>query len=301
MFVKIPYSVRGFTPHHSVVSPGETLWFALRDLHIVRNGENYPNKSLFDLTTWCEPAGGLAHFFADVTLSHAIFKLMKAAHQAVKINELDGDAIYSINGRILFLDAIKHYLVESMGISFSDISILRIIPEIVYAAHKATRASISAETRRTVLQEVEQRQNTGKIDCYCCGVTLWSTVANRSKKGIALDHVWPRALGGVSTEANLLPICDDCNGAKSDRVSWATYGIVQDYTSAAQAPNAELLLKLSLHRRAASKFAQDQAITLKEAFIQLGCTDEINMINDVDGSTFFNLNAQNTAVLFKIW
>lgn len=301
MLIAPPYLVISRSLRPRLTSPGETLWFSLRDLYGTHQGRDFPDKLLFDMSVWSEPHGGLAYFFADVTVGHAVHRLIKAARKIEEKNNLKGDQLHTAEGELLMCTGLREYLVETLAFSFSDQSSLRSIPAMVYAAHRATRHEISLTTRTEVLNEAQRHSTNGSIRCYCCDDLLWSPNCGWTARGIALDHLWPRSLGGVSTADNLLPVCDTCNGAKKDRISWSTYGIVQDYSASSSSGDGELLMSLALHRRAAGKLAEEQNFTLKEAFIKLGSADDLKKINDADERIFFNLHAHNETLLPRLW
>lgn len=66
-----------------------------------------------------------------------------------------------------------------------------------------TRAGISPSLRFKVLQRDNFR-------CRYCGV-------GAEEEQLEVDHVFPRALGGPSTEGNLVTTCRACNIGKGDR------------------------------------------------------------------------------------
>jgi hypothetical protein len=88
------------------------------------------------------------------------------------------------------------------------------------------------------------------IKCYSCGIVLATRVHRRLS--VSLDHLWPRAYGGSSDAVNLLPVCEVCNAAKADRITWDVFGVVNDYSLMKHGQNALLLTKMALHRKAAS-------------------------------------------------
>jgi hypothetical protein len=105
----------------------------------------------------------------------------------------------------------------------------------------------------------------------------------------------------MSTEENLLPICDACNGLKMDRISWDIFGVVQDYSLSKHSPNGLALTKMALHRRAAVQIAESRGITLKEAFLELGPARSLDLIHPDEGDWFFNQTAHDLSVLPELW
>ncbi|REE17153.1 HNH endonuclease [Paraburkholderia sp. BL27I4N3] len=280
-------------------SPGEELWLALRELY-ARTPDGCPTSELFALTTWVEPSGALAHFFADVTLSLAVYKIIKAGKRIESEDGLEGNLLHSHEGEELFLQRMREYLVEFLGISFSDRGGLRIIPDLALRSIRISRHVIEQTARARVLNEAASMAPDGRIRCYCCGADLLFQ-SGGVRRNIPLDHIWPRSLGGVSAESNLLPVCENCNGAKTDRLSWSIFGVVQDYAAATQSEDADLLLSLALRRRAATKLAEEQYITLKQAFLLLGPAGDLSSIYPGESRLFFNLMAHDRTHLSSLW
>lgn len=291
-----PFSVRTSAPRIKTTSPGEDLWLALRGLY-VHGPDGFQGNDLFAATRWAEPSGALAHFFTDVTLSLAAYKIIKAGKRIEAEDGLEGNALHTHDGEELFLQRMRGYLVENLGISFSDSGGLRVIPDLALRSLRVSRNEIGDTTRTRALAEATIG---GRICCYCCGADMLFRMGN-SRNNIPLDHIWPRSLGGVSTEANLLPICEDCNGAKTDRLSWGVFGVVQDYAAVSQSQDADLLLTLALRRRAATKLAEEKYITLKQAFLLLGPVAQLSPIAPGESRLFFNLMAHDPSYLSSLW
>lgn len=299
--MRYPFSIQSTLPRFRTTSPGEDLWFALRDLCLGGQLQAFPPSEWFELTAWVEPSGALAHYHADATVATAVFKLLKAARRVEREDELIGNALHSSEGEELFLRGISRYMVEQMGFAALDAAAHRLIPPLVLRSHSATRADINERARMLALEEAEDSSFDGDIRCYCCHSVLWSAGLGLPKRDIALDHVWPRSLGGSSNTANLLPICETCNGAKGDRASWSVFGVVLDHTMASNGAQADLLLGLALHRRAATKLAMESYLTLGEAYSALGPRTSLATIDPLAGRHFFNLSAHDPSKLVSLW
>lgn len=300
MILVPPFTVKSSLPRLRTTSPGEELWFALRDMYATDPDGKYPGAPLFDLTSWVEPSGAFAHYQADVTVTSAVFKLMKAAKRVEDRDGLGGNALYTDEGKSIFLRGITRYLVEQMGFSALDSGAHRLLPHLVFLAHSKTRADIGKDARSETLDDASRYFSDANVHCYCCHTVLWSQ-SFPTKTGIALDHLWPRSLGGVSTARNLLPICEECNGAKEDRASWSVFGVVQDYSQAARNADANLLLSLALHQRAANQLATQSYLSLKEAYISLGPRVPLELVDQSDGDHFFNRIAHDNSKLPSLW
>lgn len=290
---KQPYSIRGDLPRFRATSPGEELWLALRDLYVSDGESAYPTLELVDLPGWLEPPGPFAERHIDVAVTTTAYRLLKAAKRAQKEAKLDGEATQSLAGQSLIEDHVWRAMVEHLNFAALDPRPRRIFPYLVYRSLLACNATIG-KTARTITLEDAQDAAEGQVRCYCCGDTLWSPDFETPLRNIALDHVWPRTLGGVSTAENLLPICEPCNGAKEDRASWSVFGVVFDHAlSERGGPDEELLLGLALHRRAAGALAASQYMTLKNAFVKLGPRTEVELIDEASDRHFFNFRAHD--------
>lgn len=297
---KHPFSLRVRTQRFRSTSPGEDLWLALRDLYISSSQNAYPTLELINLPSWLEPAGTFAEHHIDVAVTTATYRLMKIAKRTQKEACLDGTILRDHEGQVLVEDAVARYMVEYMEFAALDPTPRRIVPHLVYRSLVAANADISYHARHTSLNEAEIVED-ATIACYCCGDTLWSRLFETPRKNVALDHVWPRSLGGVSTADNLLPVCEGCNGAKEDRASWGVFGVVYDYALADRGTDANLMLSLALHRCAAGALAVARYITLKEAFVELGPRTALELIDENADKHFFNLRAHDTLKLPSVW
>ena len=276
-------------------SPGESLWYALRAWYAA-NGSDMVETGM----SWSDSDGRLGQFVVSTVISTTCVQLVSRA-RAVLANCLERDpnpdsSIF----RETVVDAVKQYCVDPMGMSFADPMIKRFSDHAFRCADIARR-SISARSRNNALRQAAVL-SAGSIMCYCCGGHLGSWVKDSRQTGdIALDHLWPKAFGGVSTEENLLPVCAECNGFKMDRVSWDVFGVVQDYAFADHGSSGRLLIKLALHRRAAVRLAEQSNTTLKEAFIKLGPFQSLEMVHPDGGTWFFNHTAHKLSVLPSLW
>jgi len=192
-------------------------------------------------------------------------------------------------------DGLKQFCADPLGISFAD----RSIKDFAYRAFKSAlsaRKNISKTTRAECFHEAVTIDG---IKCYSCGIVL-STRVHRSLS-VSLDHLWPRAYGGSSDAVNLLPVCETCNAVKADRITWDVFGVVNDYSLMKHGQNALLLTKMALHRKAATKLAEDRLITLKEAFIHLGAYTELGELDPAGKDFFFDLRAHDLSVLLDLW
>lgn len=293
MLGKQPYSFHTDLPRFRTTSPGEELWLTLRDMFMADSERAYPTLELLDLPRWIEPPGPYAERHVDAAVTTTAYRLLKAAKREQKAAELDGEATRSYEGQSLIEEGIWRHMVEHMEFAALDPRPRRVLPYLVYRSLVVANADISSHARKDAFSDARDPID-GQIRCYCCGDTLWSSGFETSVREIALDHVWPRTMGGVSTADNLLPICEPCNGAKEDRASWGVYGVLYDHAQFERGgANDERLLGLALHRRVASTLATADYLTLKEAFVKLGPRKEVELIDDAADRHVFNCRVHN--------
>ena len=195
--------------------------------------------------------------------------------------------------------AVKQYCVGPLGLSFLDPSLNR-FASLSFDSAVTARSGISDQTRASVFRDAARR-GAGRISCYLCGLLLGTWEIDRATKHIALDHLWPLAFGGASKEVNLLPICFECNQLKKDRITWDTFGIVQDYALARHGSDGDALTRMALHRRAAVTYAEQETLTLKEAFQVLGPRRLLTIEDPDDSEWFFNQHCHDISILAQIW
>lgn len=154
------------------------------------------------------------------------------------------------------------------------------------------------------------RQQAGrKPRCFLCGEELIiarneqiAALSDENQKRVyEVEHVWPRSYGGNSILENLLPACHECNNRKGNYASW---GMV-DVQALILEPNPppEQLQRISGQRRfallsrSALELADQENLTLKEAFRQLGSGIAPYVIRSSDATDFFNVASHRRSQL----
>jgi hypothetical protein len=283
-----PYSLRSSRPRFEATSPGERLWFAIRDWWGQKQAADAGALG-WPSSDWLDERKRVGVAFAGAIVSDACVRLIRKARSA--LDECDLTAAPAEVYADYVGVRVKQYCISPMGISYAD-PILPVIANLAFASAVVSRQIISNQTRKNVRREALQRL--GAVKCYLCDRTLAGDDT--------LDHLWPRAFGGVSDEDNLLSACEDCNTAKMDRIGWEVFGVVIDYAHLANAAGGSRQTNMALHRHAATRLAEDGAMTLKEAFIQLGPIRPRTLIDaDERDDWFFNLAAHDLDVLPQLW
>lgn len=288
---KIWSSKKRFEP----TSPGEVLWYALRDWFF--KGGSDGTKAL-DIS-WADPKGRLTQFLDNTVISTVCVRMIDEARRCLadSIGQISDPQIEVF--RYPVVDRMKQFCVDPLGMSFSD-STISIFSDHAFECAKIARRTISDHSRTMTFREAA-RVGAGSITCYSCGASLGSWNVVRQTRDVALDHLWPRSFGGLSDETNLLPICNFCNGLKMDRISWDVFGVTQDYSLSKNSTAGLALTKMALHRRAAVQVAETQRITLKESFMRLGPSKPIDLIHPDGGDWFFNQSAHDLKILPELW
>jgi hypothetical protein len=280
-----------------ITSPGEALWYSLHNHFIAPRYLVHPLD--YHETSWADPIGRLRKHNDDTIVSASCTRLISKARNHLDHLVPGGGPLNEVPYRESTMKVIKQFCVDPMGMSFMDRALEK-FALLAFDAAVAANATISGANRQATCRDAAKR-NGGYILCYVCATNLgrWDTV--RREKNLALDHLWPRSFGGISTEENLLPICDDCNGLKKDRITWDVYGTVQDYALSRNSTNGLELTKIALHRRAATKLAEDELISLKDAFILLGPVQDLLESQPDEPFWFFNQTAHDSTKLKELW
>jgi len=283
-----PYLIRSQRPRFEATSPGERLWFALRDWWYDSLGDQVGPKGLAGFA-WLDGEGRPGQALTHFAISDACTRLARRADKLLTLSM--GEGAVAEQFRDTVVSEIKQYCVMPMGMGFSDPA-LPIFANLAFDCAKAGRQLIAPTTRRNIDRETRVRAN--EVACYVCGIGL--------SKGYPIDHIWPRSLGGVSGEENLLPICEPCNTRKKDRIGWDVFGVVFDHAFMGQTEEGSRLAEMALQRRAATALAERNAFTLKEAFVLLGPVGIRERIDsDIDDPWFFNNTVHDQIVLPHLW
>lgn len=281
----------------SLTSPGEKLWYSLRKRFTVRHADPQPGNHLDP--DWADPAGRLRRYTEDVLVSASCTRLITKASGHLSYLVPGGGPRDEPTHRESTIRAIKQFCVDPLGMSFMDRAIDH-FALLAFESAVSAAAEIPSKDRKAAYREAAQR-NGGRVLCYLCaaGLGQWDLV--QRDRDIPLDHLWPRAFGGVSYEENLLPICDRCNGLKKDRITWDVYGTVHDYALSHHSASGRDLTRMALHRRAATKLAEDDGMSLKEAFSRLGPLQNLIEIAPDEPNWFFNQSAHDVMKLGELW
>jgi 5-methylcytosine-specific restriction endonuclease McrA len=171
--------------------------------------------------------------------------------------------------------------------------ILRLATEAIRAA----RRDISPSTDKAV-REFSQRRHK---HCYLCGKNLifargdaLEMLNDKEREGVfEAEHVWPQSYGGDSDFENLLPACSSCNRKKANFANWSMVD-VQSLILGLN-PSPENLggisgpHRFSLLSKAACEAADEEGLTLREAFLKVRHGVTPYVYNAFDVADFFNL------------
>lgn len=283
-----PFALRSPHPRHMATSPGERLWFAIRDWWFAAEAEFGLGQNAATLR-WTDRRGRIALARSGASISETCVRLIGQAKSTLSRCDLGVDVARAYADEVAA--DVKQFCVSPMGISFAD-PVLPIFGELAFQCAVVARQEISTSTRRYINNWTISRA--GQVGCYMCGDWLSGQYA--------LDHLWPQSLGGISTEDNLLPVCDRCNGLKMDKVNWDVYGVVTDYSWLRHGHEGARLTDMALHRRAAGRLAELEETTLQQAFVRLGpIKTRQNIDPDDRDDWFYNITAHDTAVLPALW
>jgi hypothetical protein len=134
--------------------------------------------------------------------------------------------------------------------------------------------------------------------CYLCGQVMDFDQQEGNLK-YTLDHVWPKDFGGDSIVDNLLPACKECNGKhKANYASWAMTNIQSILLgfepSESRVKRISGSSRFAIHHRHVQTVAYDLQLTLKEAYLRVGPSEEVRVIDSLEFGHFFNLANHNS-------
>jgi hypothetical protein len=130
--------------------------------------------------------------------------------------------------------------------------------------------------------------------CYLCGRMLLFKDENESVAQFTIDHVWPRDFGGDSCSENLLPACKDCNNNhKKNYPSWSMtniqailLGYEPSENSLKRIPGSS---RFAIQHRLVQNVAVERQLTLKEAYLAVGPSVDVRIVDPLEFGHFFNL------------
>jgi hypothetical protein len=135
-------------------------------------------------------------------------------------------------------------------------------------------------------------------NCYLCG-RMMSFGTHECNLAYTLDHVWPRDFGGDSTAENLLPACKECNGKhKANNATWAMTNI-QSILLGFEPSESKIKRitgssRFAIYHRHVQHIAVDRQLTLKEAYMRVGSSENVRVIDPLEFGHFFNLANHNS-------
>ena len=167
--------------------------------------------------------GRLFTLIRDSTLDYCTRRLVAGAHFVLASRRL-------VSEDPAFTVALRQYLRDYTELSNSTRE--RLIPLLREAA--SLRDKRLGRKKKRAFRKSEREK--GRTMCYLCGRemefdfaeseveasgegTVGEEARVASKLRATVEHVWPRRLGGINRDANLLLACERCNGIKDDALT----------------------------------------------------------------------------------
>ena len=224
------------------------------------------------------------NFFIGASTLHLQQRLIRLAHDVRERCPSDrGDQAAALKELIpdtLALDPTQY------ASSFDEL-----IDEVITSAEQSQR-KIPQGLKKKIIGRYREPK------CYSCGREFG--VVHDETEGVltaTADHVWPRALGGDSTEDNLLAACEACNHIKGHIATWHMAWIQPIVISDSDTPSGlsavRREVKMALHMRAATAYAHKSGTTLKDAFVAIGPRQKLEKIDETQGYDFFNMRVHD--------
>lgn len=201
----------------------------------------------------------LTNFFVGASILHLQQRLVRHAQDVRERNPFD---------RNLQAAELCTRAQDVVGLSPASYSgdFPALIEEVLTSAEQLS-AKLTAGLKNRV-------KRAGSNHCHSCGLQF-GIIPPRGKKILvaSADHVWPRALGGDTTEDNLIPTCEICNSKKGHIAAWQMAWIQPIVFAEADEKNSLKMfprdLQIALHIRVAMAYAQANGTTLKDAFLTI--------------------------------
>ncbi|MCL4068937.1 HNH endonuclease [Pseudomonas sp. GX19020] len=265
---------------------GERLLFLLAEYH-------QETRFLFETLRGAELRFGrrsedLASFLIGTAVLHLQQRLIRLADDVREMSLPDRLAeVLELRKRTC--DIIQLTPLEYSG-DFGEL-----IEEILVSAEQGNKEPTPAMKRAVMAH--------GPRHCYSCG-RLFGAYFDDAPQGLkaTVDHVWPRALGGDTVEANLLPACPSCNSKKGHlatwHMAWIQPVVLSDTDGLRTLPRE---VKMALHMRAATSYAQANGTTLRDAFLTIGPREPPAKVDVDQGYDFFNMRVHDEARTLVRW
>lgn len=196
----------------------------------------------------------------------------------------------------------RQFLVDKLKVEATNSDLLNELSELGLDAARVSRRDVAPGARaQTIRQELTR---TGAIHCYICGDRLDERCGDPMLPlFVHMDHIWPCSMGGISREANLLPVCRRCNETKDDMVAWEggwhlSYVGAPEPGGVLKTPRRERIATL---QRAAMEIAIAENVTLKEAHLRLGPLVGIGVIDEADTGDTFNIYVHDLGIHGHLW
>lgn len=226
---------------------------------------------------------GLADFFLGASVQHLQQRLIKLAHDIREVHPMDRSR------QLVELRTRAGEVLDFTPMGY-DGDFGEVIEEILTSAEQMPKRPRPG-LRRAVVRNVPRT-------CYSCGRSF-GVASKDAPDGLkpTADHLWPRALGGDTIEANLLPACHSCNVSKGHlaawQMAWIQPVVFADCDEEHGLKSLQRDLQMALHMRAAMAYATANGTTLRDAFLAIGPREAPVRCDADQGYDFFNLRVHD--------
>jgi hypothetical protein len=264
---------------HTLTTSGEKLYFFLRTW--ITHG-----YTLDDVFSWLEVidnAEKWSEFIAQLVAVSLTGRVVTAGLSLAQIHTDES----------LYQRELRAYLNSCLSIDRDSLNrLIRFALPAVSACRRTIPHGVGCQLRRWARAEHPV--------CYLCGNNLNFDDENDDRAYTA-DHIWPSSFGGDSIIENLLPACHQCNGQhKRNFATWAMTNIQAIILSMNPSDNefrrVQGMHRFALHHRRVQQLAIDDNLSLKEAYMRVGPSEELRSIDRNDVAHFFNLANHDATV-----
>lgn len=238
---------------------GEKLFYLIRDEVLDQTGQKSVSWSnvgiLFD-----DVSGNLdfANYIKGATSIYAMRRLLRFWKNERNL----------IGNESQYVSTISKFIKKEVFPGLYQELVLKIARTVILA-EQASQKPISKQVKRNVIRE------RNKLTCYLCDCHLDQKAKSEDDAFLTIEHLWPTSIGGDSIEDNLIPACKDCQKITKDTASWEwinTHNIVFSVSPSKEELDNKRNNKASFakHYYEATKLANLENLTLKEAFMKIG-------------------------------
>lgn len=238
---------------------GEKLFYLIRDEILDQTGQR--DLTWSNIGTLFNDVSGnpeFAHYIKGATSIYVMRRLLRFWKQEHILTANESQYVRQVSSFI------KQEVFPSL-----DNTLVSKLSRAVIQADQVSKKDISPSVKKFVIRERT------KLTCYLCGCHLDQKAKSNDDAYLTIEHLWPTSIGGDSIEGNLLPACLECQEVTKNTASWEWLN-AHNFVFSISPSKDELDWKrnrrifFAKHYYEATKLANSNNLSLKEAFLKIG-------------------------------